>query len=209
MAERQTIKVSPILQGDANYKALTDIPSVYLTKQNLTVVMYPGEYAAPTAAVYDNVAFVGVGDREEILINGDMTIANTSANVISFENIKFVSSNSDVESNTFCVTKLGIGKATLKFTNCTFSNAEDAISSHAALSLSGGENLVQVDYCDASAMNSCIVANSNAKLSFTQFGSGAYMRPHTGSPTVTSTVLACSGGANTGNMTEVVTAVIS
>lgn len=211
MANKLSVKVSPILAGDANYKALTDIPATYLGKQGLTVLMYPGTYTAPTDAVYDDVAFVGVGDRDEIVISGDMTIANTSANTITFENITFTGSNADATSDSVCVSKLGADSTVLRFRNCTFNNAEHAVRHHGELTSVELTKQVYMDYCDASTVNQALVANANAEVNFSALNTAANAYFQNGgveNPTVT--VRASTAGAANGAATvETVLAVIS
>lgn len=200
--------------GRANYSSLANIPSEILVQRDTSIQLYPGTYTAPTNAVYDDIAFIGTGDREEIVINGDMTLANTSANTITFENITFVGSNAVTDSGTACVTKLGTGKTKLHFKNCNFSNAEHAVSHNGIATLHTTTPAIVMDFCDASAVDQAIVANSNVEINFSALntGSNAYFTPGTGGgdPALTVTVRAStSGGSNTGNNTETVLALIS
>ena len=190
--------------------SITDIDSAVLTEGNNTVLMYPGTYTAPTGLTATDYAFIGVGDRDEIIINGDMTLSNSCSGTITFKNISFVGSNSDVASNTFNVTKSGIGSATLVFENCKFDNAESAVNHFGTLAQMTTTKAVKMEHCDASALNSGIAANANVECHYTRFGSGEWMRVvGTGSPDITGTVTASVGGANVGNMTETVQALIS
>ena len=79
--------------GTANYPDLVSIPSDVLTQSNTTFLVYPGTYAALTNAVLTDTSFVGVGDRDEITINGNFTVANTSSVALLFENLSLVGSN--------------------------------------------------------------------------------------------------------------------
>ena len=93
-----TIKVSDVLTADANYKQLTDIPQHILDRGNTTVMLYPGVYTAPVNASYKEISFIGYGNGEEIIIDGDMSIANTSTGPMFFQNMTFIGSNAAVTS---------------------------------------------------------------------------------------------------------------
>lgn len=212
MTSKNTYRVGT--DGTANYSSLSAIPSSVLAQGDNTILLYPGTYTAPTNAVWNDVAVVGVGDREEIVISGDMTIANTSTGVLSFENITFVGSNAVTTSDSVCVSKLGAASAPLHFRLCTFSNAEHAVRHHATLAQATTTPQVIMTYCDASAVDQAIVANANVGVNWTALNASAnaYFAPGTGggSPSLTVTVRAStSGGANTGNNTETVLALIS
>jgi hypothetical protein len=139
-----------------------------------------------------------------------MTIANTSSGVISFKNITFQGSDASVTSNTFNVTKTGIGSCTLLFENCKFTNAESAVNHFGTLAQMTTTKAVEMSFCDGTGVNSGIAANANVELNYCRMGAGEHTRVvGAGSPDITATVVASTGGANVGNMTETVTALIS
>lgn len=208
------IKVSETLTDNANYKELTDIPAAVLSRGDTTVLVYPGAYTAPTAAVYDDVAFIGVGEMDEIVVNGGVTIANTSANTITFENMHFVGANTVQASLSTCVTKLGASSVPLYFRNVKFSNAIYAVQHNGEAAFATTTKQVTMDYCDASAVDMAIVANANVAVNWSALntGSNAYFTPGTGGGAAALTVsvrASTSGGSNTGNNTETVIALIS
>lgn len=212
MTSKNTYRVGT--DGTANYSSLSDIPSSVLAQGDNTILVYPGTYTAPTNAVWNDVALIGVGDREEIVINGGMTIANTSTGVISFENLTFQGANAVTTSDSVCVSKLGAASTPLHFRNCTFANAEHAVRHHATLALATTTPQVVMNYCDASAVDQAIVANANVGVNWSALNTSAnaYFQPGTGggNPALTVTVRAStSGGSNTGNNTETVVALIS
>lgn len=196
---------------NSNFKDLTSIDSTTLAQGNVTILVYPGEYTAPTNAVYSDVSFRGIGHQDEIKINGDMTIANTSTGTITFSNMRFVGSAAGATANNFCVEKLGIGLAQMHFQNCVFANAETAVRSHTSRALATTAKVVKMEYCHAVTMNTGIHMNANIEASFTAFPTGKnYCVPLSGSaPGTTATIRSCVGGANVGNMTETVEAAIS
>ena len=73
--------------GYANYATLAEIPASILAAGDVTIAMGPGTYDPLTNAVLNNVSFIGQGSSEEIVINGNFTIANTSTGPNTFENL--------------------------------------------------------------------------------------------------------------------------
>jgi len=212
MTSKNTYRIGT--DGTANYSTLTDVPSYILAQGDNTLLVYPGTYTAPTDAVYSDVAIVGIGDREEIVIDGDMTIANTSTGTITFENVTFTGSNAAVTSGTSCVTKLGAASTKLHFKHSTFNGAEYAVSHNGERAFATTTPQIVMDFCDASAVDKSLVANANVEVNYSALNTSAnaYFTPGTGGgdPAVTVTVRAStSGGSNTGNNTETVVALIS
>jgi hypothetical protein len=162
--------------------------------------------------VWNDVALIGVGDREEIVVNGAMTIANTSVGPLTFENLTFVGANASATSDSACVTKLGAASAPLHFKNCTFANAEHAIRHQATLAFATTTQQVVVSYCDVSGVDQAIVANANVGVNWSAMNTSAnaYFTPGGGVGTPVVTVRAStSGGSNTGGTIETVLALIS
>lgn len=212
MASKNTYRIGT--DGTANYATLTDVPSSVLSQGDNTLLVYPGTYTAPTDAVYSDLALVGVGDREEIVISGDMTIANTSSGTITMENLTMTGSDANAEGGASCVTKLGAASTKLHFKHVTFGNAEHAVSHNGEAAFATTTPQVVLDFCDASTVDQAIVANANVEVNYSALntGSNAYFQPGTGGgdPALTVTVRAStSGGSNTGNNTETVLALIS
>lgn len=212
MTSKNTYRIGT--DGTANYATLTEVPSYILAQGDNTLLVYPGTYTAPTAAVYSDLAIIGVGDREEIVISGDMTIANTSSGTITFENITLTGSNVAVTSGTSCVTKLGAASTKLHFKHTTFGGAEYAVSHNGERAFATTTPQVVMDFCDATGVDKAIVANANVSVNYSALNTSAnaYFTPGTGggNPALTVTVRAStSGGSNTGNNTETVLALIS
>jgi len=198
--------------------SINDIPTAALTDGGSEVHMYPGEYSANTGLVATNYAYIGMGDRDSVIIDGDVTIADGSSGTITFKNIHFRGSDANAAGGAACVTKEGNTAVKLHFINCKFSNAEHGINQMANLTstaATGAPGLV-VEYCDMSEVNQAIVSNCNAEISFSQLGTtaNAYYAVGdstlNGDPAHTVTVRAStSGGSNAGNMTETVLGLIS
>lgn len=206
-------------RGIDSYPAsINDIPSAALTQGGNEVHLYPGTYTANTGLVASDYAFIGMGDPTEVIINGDMVVADSSTGSIVFKNITFVGSSAAAAGGTSCVSKTGNTAVTLEFHNCIFSNSDIGVNqlgnltSHAAAAVNG----IEMWYCDASAVDRAIVSNANAAINFSALntGSNAYYTVGNstlnGDPAHTVTVRAStSGGSNSGNMTETVLALIS
>lgn len=212
MAGKNIYKIGT--DGTANFSTLAAIPAELLAQQDTSFWLFPGTYAALTAAVLDDAAFIGMGDREEIIINGNFTIANTSANTTSFENITFVGANSLAASASACITKLGAASTPLHFKRVTFSNSDIAVAHNGERAFATTTKQVVFDTVDASATDRGIVANANVEINFSKMNTSAntYFTPGTGggAAVVTVTVRAStSGGSNTGNCTKTVLALIS
>lgn len=198
--------------GSANYSTLSAIPAEILTQGDTSILVYPGTYTALTNAVLVDVAFIGVGDREEIVINGDVTVANTSSGTVSFENLSFVGSNAAVAAAAACVTKLGIAPTPLHFKNVAFSNAKHAVVSHSTLALATTTQQVVLTSVDASAVDQAIVANANVGVNWSALNTSAnafYQVGAGGAGAVVTVRASTSGGANTGNTVKTVLALIS
>ena len=197
---------------------ISDIPSSALTQGGNEVHMYAGTYTAPTGVVASDYAYIGVGDAEEIIISGDMTIADGSTGQVTFKNITFQGSSATAAGGTSCVTKLGNTAVTLKFENCIFTNSDFGVNQQANLisHAAAGTNGVEMWWCDASGVDRAIVSNANAEVNYSALNttSNTYYLVGSsalnGDPAHTVTVRAStSGGANAGNMTETVLALIS
>jgi hypothetical protein len=200
--------------GAANFSSFAEIPSYVTDQGDNTILVQPGTYDAPTNVSWNDVALVGLGDIDEIVINGDMTIANTSTGVLTFENLTFVGSNGSVSGGASCVTKLGAASTKLRFNNVNMTNAEHGVSHNGEPAFATTTKQVTLNFCDLTAVDQAIVANANVAVSYSALNasSAAYFQPGTGGgvPALTVTVRAStSGGSNTGNNTETVLALIA
>lgn len=198
--------------GTANYSTLLNIPAEILAQGETTFMIFPGTYDAPTNAIYNDVAFVGQGDTKKIIINGAVTIANTSTGTTVFENLTLVGTNATAGSGSACVTKIGAASAPVQFKRVIFSNADFAVSHSAELSFATTTRQVTLDYCDASAVDRTVRANANVGINFSSLNisANAYFTPGGGAGVPAVTVRAStSAGGNTGNSTKTVLAAVS
>ena len=197
---------------NSNFKDLASIDTTTLAQGNVSIHVYPCEYAGLTSAVLKDVSFRGMGHQDEIIIHGPFTVANTSTGTINFSNMRFKGSASGATANTFCVEKLGIGHTNLHFQNCVFANAESAVRSHTTPALGTTNKVVKMEYCHATNLNTGIHMNANIEASHSSFPTGKqYCVPLSGAveAITTATVRLCAGGANVGLMVETVEAAIS
>jgi len=198
--------------GSANYSTLLNIPAEILSQGETTFMVFPGIYDAPTNAVYNDVAFIGQGDPKKIIINGAVTIANTSTGTTVFENISIVGTNATAGSGSACITKLGAASAPIQARRVLFSNADFAVVHSAELSFATTTRQVTLDYCDASGVDKAVKANANVGINFSALNvsANAYFTPGGGSGTPVVTVRAStSGGSNTGASVKTVLASVT
>jgi hypothetical protein len=198
--------------GTANYPNLTSIDDYVLTQGDNTFLVYPGTYDAPTNANWVDAAFIGVGDREEIVISGDTTIANTSSGTITFKNMTMSGSSAVYADAKSCITKLGAASTPLEFDNVVFNNAKHAVSHNGEPAFATTIIQVLMNLCDASATDESIVANSNVGISYSKLNTvaNAYCTAGTGGNILSVNVLAStSGGSNAANAIETVQALIA
>lgn len=210
MAGNNTYRIGE--DGTANYPNLVSIPTDILTQSNTTFLVYPGTYTAPTNAVITDASFVGVGDRDEIIINGTFTIANTSSVALLFDNLSMVGPNAVAGSGSACVNKLGAASLPIKFERVLFSNADTAVIHSGELSFATTTRQVTMNYSDASGVDKAVRANANVGINFCSLNisANAYFTPSGGTGVPAVTVRAStSAGSNTGNTTKTVLALVS
>ena len=210
MAGNNTYRIGE--DGTANYPNLTSIPAEILAQSNTTFLVYPGTYAALTNAVIVDAAFVGVGDRDEIIINGTFTVANTSSVALLFDNLTLQGPNAAVASGSACLNKLGAASLPIKFDRVLFSNADTAVIHSGELAFATTTKQVTMSYSDASDVNKAVRANANVGINFCALNTSAnaYFTPSGGAGTPAVTVRAStSGGSNTGLTTKTILALVS
>lgn len=195
---------------------LNDIDSGTLTQGGNEVHLYAGSYAANTDLVATNYAFVGMGERDDVIIDGGFTISDSSSGTITFKNIHFRGADAQSNQDARCVVKSGNTAVTLHFVNCKFSNAEIGVENQSNLTSVGTGLGTIIEYCDMSGVDQAVVSNSNSEISFSQLNTSSNSYYTVGNSTLngdpkhTCTVRAStSGGSNAGNMTETVLALIS
>jgi hypothetical protein len=210
MAGNNTYRIGE--DGSANYPNLVSIPTDILTQSNTTFLLYAGNYAALTNAVITDASFVGVGERDEIIINGTFTIANTSSVALHFENVSMVGPNAAVASGSACVNKLGAASLPIRFERVLFSNADTAVIHSGELSFATSTRQVTINYSDVAGVDKAVKANANVAISFSalNLSANAYFTAGGGTGTPAVTVRAStSGGSNTGATLKTVLALVS
>lgn len=207
MNQKFVHKVSPELTDDAQYKAISDIPASSL-KQGSTILVYPGTYAPlAISTVFDNIAIVGMGDAAEVVFDVGSLIGNTSANTVSFENLTLKGDNSAADADNACIEAMETDTAVLlKFKEVIFSNAEHAVRYHGIL----GE-AVQLDYCDATAVDQTIMSNANCTVNYSalNIAANAYFTSGGIDDPIVTVRASTAGAANTGATVETVLALLS
>jgi hypothetical protein len=200
--------------GYANYATLAEIPASILAAGDTTIAIGPGTYDPLTNAVLNNVSFIGQGCHDEIIINGNFTIANTSTGINSFENLTLVGTGA---SNGFtgAIQKLGIGSCPLFVRHCTITSTAFGIVHHGTSAQAGITKQIEIEYSDARATDRAMYANANVAVSFSALNNitaNAYFTYGAGGVAIiggANVTASTSTGSNVGNMTETVIAFIS
>lgn len=119
MGEKLVYKVSSIGADNANYLDISEIRANVLEAED-TVLVYPGSYTDPgaNATLFQNVSIVGVGRKDDIVING-FTIPDAFTGAITFKGVAFASPGVTIGNTT----------ATVKFYDCLFAGANSAARS--------------------------------------------------------------------------------
>lgn len=212
MAEKFIHDISPSLTQDAQFRALSDIPSAMLT-QGSTVRFYPGAYGAINQSL-DNIALEGVGDKAEITIAG-VTLARDSANAITFKNVTI---NSALFANTNATIR--VEYCTVNGTNVAVDSAQAAIimgvagvdalvptltvvggetgGAEFALQVHGTTSTIRVQDHNATGCDQGIISNSNVTTVYSHFGvNAAFIGGGASAPArPTNSFYSCVGGAN-------------
>jgi hypothetical protein len=200
--------------GYANYATLAEIPASILAAGDTTIAIGPGTYDPLTNAVLNNVSFIGQGCHDEIIINGNFTIANTSTGINSFENLTLVGTGA---SNGFtgAIQKLGIGSCPLFVRHCTITSTAFGIVHHGTSAQAGITKQIEIEYSDARVTDRAMYANANVAVSFSALNNitaNAYFTYGAGGVAIiggANVTASTSTGSNVGNMTETVIAFIS
>jgi hypothetical protein len=199
--------------GYANYATLAEIPASILAAGDATIAIGPGTYDPLTNAVLNNVSFIGQGCHDEIIINGNFTIANTSTGINSFENLTLAGTGT-ASAVTGAIQKLGIGSCPIFIRHCTITSTALGVVHHGTSAQAGITKQVEIEYSDARATDRAIYANANVSVSFSALNTiaNAYFTYGAGGVAIiggANVTASTSAGSNVGNMTETIVALIS
>jgi len=191
------------LSYNAQYKSYDEIPSHALNFGS-TIRFLPGVYEIGTINT-DSLTFEGIGNTEDVVL-ANLVLGSASANTNVFRNLT-LRGNSGVAASTgrsVFITNGATG--TVKFNGVTFTNGDFAIDNQALVAL-------VVDRCDASAtdrgIRSNAVAAANVRFSVLNASSNAYFTGANATLKAVQVIASQSGGSNTGNTVETVSALIS
>ena len=221
MSEKQIYYVSDKMTQFSNFSNLHEVPDEVYSRGNSTIMIYPGEYVSPFtgdgAKKLNNITFIGVGPKQDVIIHGPVNIAANSTGTFHFENLTIKGENASSTGDKACIHKLGIANAghiyckAMKMSNCEHGvKIDTAIATQAAFT--NGQAL-HARMCEWNGVDQAIKSNANVHIEYSKMNasSNAYFTHNgTGSPSLHVKVLAShSGGSNTGNNTETIQALIS
>jgi len=205
VGEKHLIKLSPSLTDDAQYKNFADIDSWQLNIGS-TIQLFPGTYEVGTIAL-DGVHVQGIGNRAGVIL-ANANLSASTANVVHFSGVTFRGNSAVTTSSArgIFIAAATPAATTLKFTDCAFENAEFGIDNQ-------GLTTLVVDRCDFSQVDKAIRSNAvvSANVAFTQLNSSsnAYFTGANATLKAVQVKSAYSGGSNTGNTLETVSALVS
>lgn len=204
MAQKFVHDVSPELTHGAQFTSVSAIPSTMLTS-GATVRLWPGTYDAITTAVTD-VTYEGIGDRDEVVVNG-ITVGNTSSGDLTVKNMTVNGSNSTAGSGVGAIAQTATdGEVNIIVKNAVLANADFGIAHQ-------GTGAITVDNSDLTGVDRGILSNSQGTVTvaFSRLNtsSNAYCTPGGNAQLAITAVASTSGGSNTGNSVETVSALIS
>lgn len=192
--------VSPELTHDAQFKSISEIPSAMLTP-GTTIMLYPGTYDPVSGVNGTNLSFKGIGDREEIIVNG-FTFSNSSSGTLVFENMTINGPNRIPTTVSHAITITGVHADTA--CNVVVRHAVLANSNVGVMNNMGGT--VAIEYSDLTGVDKAVRANGAMSFKFSEVtcasNSNAYADSnHTTIRAVTNKFLAILGGGSNGAIT--------
>lgn len=191
------------LSYNAQYKSYDEIPSHALNFGS-TIRFLPGVYEMGTINV-DSLTFEGLGNPEDVVL-ANLVLGSASANTNVFRNLTLRGNSGAAASTGRSVFITNGATGTVKFTGVNFTNGDFAIDNQALAAL-------VVDRCDASATDRAIrsnaVVSANVRFSVLNASSNAYFTGANATLKAVQVIASQSGGSNTGNTVETVSALIS
>lgn len=197
------IDISPDLAHNAQYQAITDVPNTYI-KSGTTFRLFPGEYdAIPSTSNLSNITFMGVGAKENVIING-VVLGASNIGTIRFDNLTIRGSDANSTGSAMAVQVSSIAaSAALEFNGVKLSNARYGVRNAGSGTVTF--NRSEVD-CDVACLS-----NSAMAFNYTKMSTSANAYANSGNATVQAiTVISSYAGAGNGAITtETVRSMIS
>lgn len=188
---------------NAQFKTFDEIPSHALNFGS-TIRFMPGVYEMGTINV-DSLTFEGIGNPADVVL-ANLILGSATANTNVFRNLT-LQGNSGVAASTgrsIFITNGATG--TVKFQRVQFTNGDFAIDNQALVAL-------VVERSDASTTDRAIRSNAvvaaNVHFSVLNASSNAYFTGANATLKAVRVIASQSGGSNTGNTVETVSALIS
>lgn len=191
------------LSYNAQYKTFDEIPSHALNFGS-TIKFMPGVYEMGTINL-DSITFEGMGNPADVVL-ANLILGSATANTNIFRNLTLQGNSGVAASSGRSVFITNGATGTVKFEGVRFTTGDLGIDNQALVSL-------VVDRCDATGVDRAIrsnaVVSANVKFSVLNSSSNAYFTGANATLKAVQVIASQSGGSNTGNTVETVSALIS
>lgn len=194
--------VDPDLKENAPYRTFSGIPSADL-KAGSTVMFYPGTYEMGTINL-NNITLEGFGDPNQVIL-ANLTLGASTTNTNVLRNLTLRGANAVAGSASGAIVVNASATGTIKFRDVLFTNADFGVDNQSVAT-------VYIEYSDATGVDRALRSNAAAnyiKFSPLNTSSNAYFTPANAVLKAVTVVASQSGGSNTGNTSETVSALIS
>lgn len=191
------------LSYNAQFKTYDEIPSHALNFGS-TIRFMPGVYEMGTINV-DSLTFEGIGNPADVVL-ANLILGSATANTNIFRNLTLQGNSGVAASSGRSVFITNGATGTVRFEGVRFTTGDFGIDNQALVAL-------VVDRCDATATDRAIrsnaVVSANVRFSVLNAGSNAYFTGGNAALKAVQVIASQSGGSNTGNTVETVSALIS
>lgn len=193
------------LSQNAQFKSYDEIPT-HALNWGSTIRFLPGVYEMGTLNNVDNLTFEGVGNPADVVL-ANVVLASTTANTNAFRNLTLSGNSAAVGSSGRSIYVTLGATGTLRFRDVVLTRGEYGIDNQ-----SNTISLV-LEYCDATgtdkAIRSNAVVSANVRFSVLNSTANAYFTGANATLKAVQVIASQSGGSNTGNTLETVSALIS